>query len=205
MSSPVAILFDMGGVLTTSPFENFAAYETRAGLPTDFIRLVNSTHPDTNAWSRLERGGLDEAGFVGAFEAEALALGHAVDGAAVLACLEVELRPSVIDAVRGVQQKGIPTALLTNNSEPVDIDELPEYAHEVFGAFATIVQSCLIGVRKPDHRFYEIACEQLGVAPAECLFLDDLGINLKSARAMGMTTVKVTTADQVLAALRRYS
>ncbi len=204
MTGPGAILFDMGGVLTTSPFDNFADYEARAGLPPHFIRLVNSTGPDTNAWSRLERGQLDAAGFIATFEAEAAALGHHVDGAAVLACLEVELRPAVIDAVREVQQRGIATALLTNNSEALDVAALPTSAHDVFEAFDTIVQSCLVGLRKPDPRFYQIACERLDVAPARCLFLDDLGVNLKSARAMGMTTLKVTTGDDVLEALRRY-
>jgi putative hydrolase of the HAD superfamily len=199
-----AILFDMGGVLTTSPFDNFADYETRAGLPAHFIRLVNSTDSDTNAWSRLERGELDAAGFIAAFEAEAVGLGQDVDGAAVLACLEVELRPAVIDAVREVQQQGTATALLTNNSEPLDIAALPTHAHDVFDSFDTIVQSCLVGSRKPDPRFYQIACERLGVAPSRCLFLDDLGVNLKSARAMGMATVKVTTGDDVVDALRPF-
>jgi putative hydrolase of the HAD superfamily len=200
-----AILFDMGGVLTTSPFDNFADYEARAGLPADFIRLVNSTDPDTNAWSRLERGELDAAGFISAFEAEAAALGEDVDGATVLACLEVELRPAVIDAVREVQQRSIATALLTNNSEPLDIAALPTHAHDVFEGFDAIVQSCLIRARKPDPRFYQVACERLGVAPSRCLFLDDLGVNLKSARVMGMTTVKVATGDDVVEALRRYA
>lgn len=196
-----AILFDMGGVLTTSPFENFTAYETEAGLPDGLIRRLNSTDPDTNAWARLERGELDDTGFVAAFEAEAAAAGHDVDGQTVLDCLHIEPRPAVLTAVRAVQESGVPTALLTNNHLPLDPDRHGPAFRVVLDGFGAVIESSVVGARKPEPRFYELACERLGVEPGECWFLDDLGINLKPARAMGMTTVKIASGDDVIAAL----
>ena len=64
--------------------------------------------------------------------------------------------------------------------------------------FDVVVESSKAGCRKPDPRFYEIACEELGIEPSQAVFLDDLGINLKPARAMGMTTIKVTDPGEAL-------
>ncbi len=192
-----AALFDFGGVLTSSPFERFAAYEASAGLPVGLIRRINSTNPDDNAWAHFERNLVDRAGFCAEFEAEAAALGHEVDGEAVLACLDGEIRPEM---VRAVEQCGprLKTALLTNNFAAGDgDDERHHQVEEIHELFDLVVESSKVGYRKPDRRFYEIACRGLGVDPAECVFLDDLGINLKPARAMGMTTIKV--ADPVVA------
>lgn len=190
-----AVLFDFGGVILSSPFDAFAAYERRAGLPTDFIRSVNATDPDTNAWARLERNevGIDE--FVEAFEAEALALGHRVDGSAVLACLEGELRPQMVRAVERCREH-VATALLTNNI----VTGSPHWSSggsfaDLLPLFDVVVESSVVGCRKPEPRFYELALEQLAVGAAESVFLDDLGINLKPARAMGMTTIKVGDPD----------
>ena len=72
---------------------------------------------------------------------------------------------------------------------------------EIHELFDEIIESSVVGVRKPEPRFYEIACERLGVDPSECVFLDDLGINLKPARAMGMQTIKVVDPDVALAEL----
>jgi putative hydrolase of the HAD superfamily len=186
-----AVLFDFGGVILTSPFDAFAAYERRAGLPDGFLRRVNSTDPDTNAWARLERSELDVAGFVDAFEQEAAALGEQVDGREVLACLAGELRPEMVEAVRRCAAR-FSTALLTNN---VLDGEAASSSGGSFGGllehFDVVVESSRVGVRKPEPRFYEIALEELGVPASEAVFLDDLGINLKPARAMGMHTIKV--------------
>ena len=195
-----AVLFDFGGVLTSSPFEAFAAYEAEAGLPPDTIRRLNSTNPDDNAWARMERREVDEAGFCELFEAEAAALGLVVDARRVLAGLRGELRPAMVEALRRCSER-LRTALLTNNLAPMAESAEAGAASGVVDLFDVVVESSVVGCRKPELRFYEIACEGLGVEPAACVFLADLGINLKPARAMGMTTVKVVDPDAAIAEL----
>jgi putative hydrolase of the HAD superfamily len=193
-----AALFDFGGVILSSPFEAFNRYEHEHGLPVDFIRTVNSRDEHSNAWARLERSEIDASEFDWGFAEESTALGHCVRGADVLALLAGEVRPEMVVALHRVKACGLALACLTNNivggmSRP-DIDE-------VLGLFDVIVESSKVGVRKPERRFYEIACEQLGVDAADCVFLDDLGVNLKPARDMGMTTIKVASAEQAIAEL----
>ncbi len=182
-----AALFDFGGVILSSPFEAFAHYEVAHELPTDFIRTVNATDPDTNAWARLERSEVDLDGFAAAFEEESSRLGHRVPGWDVLGLLAGEVRPEMVEAVRRCGER-LKTALLTNNVAGLEFN--PAMA-DIVALFDTVVESSVVGVRKPDPEFYEIACERLGIAPTEAVFLDDLGINLKPARAMGMQTIKV--------------
>lgn len=193
-----AVLFDFGGVVLTSPFEAFADYERRAGLPAGFVRTVNATDPDTNAWARLERDeiGVDE--FVDDFEREARALGHPLDGREVIACLRGELRPRMVEAVRRCGDR-YSTALLTNNvATGDDIWSTDRDGRSLLELFDVVVESSAIGVRKPEPTFYRIALERLGIEGSEAVFLDDLGINLKPARAMGMTTIKVIDPDDAL-------
>ena len=182
-----AALFDFGGVILSSPFEAFARFEDEHGLPTGFLRTVNATDPDTNAWARLERSEIDLDGFAAAFEAESSALGHAVSGHDVLGLLAGEVRPAMVEAVRRCSER-LKTGLLTNNI--IGLGGHPG-VDEIVSLFDTVVESSVVGVRKPDPAFYEIACDRLDIEPAEAVFLDDLGINLKPARAMGMTTIKV--------------
>ncbi|MCU1357594.1 MAG: HAD-superfamily hydrolase, phosphatase [Acidimicrobiales bacterium] len=182
-----AALFDFGGVILSSPFDAFARYEADRGLPPGFLRSVNATDPDTNAWARLERSELDLDGFAAAFEEESSTLGHRVPGWDVLELLAGDLRPEMVEAVRRCGER-LKTALLTNNVTGMEANgELAD----VVAMFDVVVESSVVGVRKPDPAFYEIACEQLGIEPSEAVFLDDLGINLKPARAMGMATIKV--------------
>jgi putative hydrolase of the HAD superfamily len=195
-----AVLFDFGGVLTSSPFEAFATYEAEAGLPAGTIRLLNATNPDENAWARLERNEVDRAGFADLFDSEAAALGFKVDAVRVLAALDGQLRPEMVEAVRRCSAR-MATALLTNNIEPIEEWTHSQETDEVVGLFDVIVQSSVVGCRKPEPRFYEIACQQLGVKPSSCVFLDDLGVNLKPARAMGMATIKVLDPAQALTEL----
>ena len=195
-----AVLFDFGGVLTSSPFEAVAAYEAEAGLPPDTIRRLNATNPDDNAWARMERREVDEAGFCDLFEAEAAALGLAVDARMVLAGLRGEVRPAMVEALRRCSEH-LRTALLTNNVTPMAESVEMGQASAVVDLFDVVVESSVVGCRKPERRFYELACEGLGVAPEACVFLDDLGVNLKPARAMGMTTIKVADPDDAIAEL----
>ena len=196
-----AVLFDFGGVILSSPFEAFAAYERRVGLPESFIRRVNSTSPDTNAWARFERNELTLDEFVSEFEAEARALGHPVDGHEVIACLSGEIRPAMVEAVRRCGERHA-TALVTNNvvTGRESWSSGGSFA-DILDLFDVVVESSVVGVRKPEPRFYELTLERLGVDATEAVLLDDLGINLKLARAMGMTTIKVEDPDVAIAEL----
>jgi putative hydrolase of the HAD superfamily len=194
-----AVMFDFGGVISSSPFEAFAHLETERGLPADFIRTVNATNPDTNAWAKLERGEVDLDTFGLLWSDEATALGHELDGRLVLEKLGGEIRPRMVDAIRSCREK-YKTACLTNNFTRAEAI-LSEEVAAVYGLFDAILESRVLGVRKPDPRFYELACEALDVEPDECVFLDDLGVNLKPARALGMHTIKVTDPDVALAEL----
>ena len=197
-----AVLWDFGGVILSSPFEAFRRYEAERRIPLDFIRGVNATNPDLNAWARLERAELDHDGFDRAFAEESRALGHEVPGADVLALLAGDVRPEMVKALDGVIAAGYRTACLTNNVVRRDDEpaERPDVA-AVMAKFDVIVESSKVGIRKPEHGFYTRACELLDVEPAACVFLDDLGINLKPAREMGMRTIKVDAPDQAIAEL----
>jgi len=185
--------------MTTSPFEAFSRYEQDHGLPIGFIRTVNATDPDANAWARLERGEIDLEEFSCRFESEARALGYAVDAAAIIDLLGGDVRPAMVDALRSYAKR-YRTGLLTNNfslarpSAPARAEEVAA----VVGIFDVVVESSKVGVRKPEERFFEIACEMLEIAPQEAVFVDDLGVNLKPARKLGMTTIKFVTEAQAL-------
>jgi putative hydrolase of the HAD superfamily len=202
-----AVLWDFGGVLTESPFEAFRRYERRRGLPDDFIRSLNAVNPDDNAWARFERGEIPLEEFDRAFGAESRGAGFAVPGAEVIALLYGEPRPAMIEAVRRCGQHYV-TACLTNNVKTGMGHGLPAtdaraaQVQEILGLFDHVFESSLIGARKPEPRFYRMALEALKVQPREAVYLDDLGINLKPARAMGMTTIKVQDADQALRELQ---
>jgi putative hydrolase of the HAD superfamily len=206
-----AVLFDFGGVLTSSPFETFARYEAANGLPDGFIRSVNATNHHDNAWARFERSeiGFDE--FCDSFESEALDAGGRLDTRGLFAALSMSLRPTMIEAVRRCRAL-FKTGLLTNNfvspgaKAPVGAtrgsgDDRGKTLGEVLDLFDVVVESSVIGVRKPDPRFYLLACEQLGIGPERAVFLDDLGINLKAARQLGMVTIKVGDPYEAIAEL----
>jgi putative hydrolase of the HAD superfamily len=188
-----AVLWDFGGVILSSPFEAFNHYETARGLPLDHIRRVNATNPDANAWALLERNDVTPAQFDDLFATESAALGHRVPGADVLALLSGEVRPQMVAALDLVIAAGYRTACLTNNVVSTSSDPSPRHIEvaAIMARFDHVVESSKVGCRKPEPRFYEIACELVGVGPDECIFLDDLGINLKPAAAMGMRTIKV--------------
>ncbi len=198
-----AVLFDFGGVVTSSPFAAFSTYESSNGLPDGLIRTINSTNPDDNAWAKLERSEVDTAGFAELFEAEAATLGHSVDGRVVLDLLSGEVRPQMVTAIRRIKDAGFAIACLTNNirSRP-NVAPRADTA-EVMALFDHVTESSVVGIRKPEPEFYRRALAALSEAttpiePTEAVFLDDLGINLKPARAMGITTIKVVEADQAL-------
>ena len=192
-----AVLFDFGGVILSSPFEAFAEYENEIGLPPDTIRKINATNPDTNAWAQFERREVNPEEFVLLFERDALALGHELDAQRILEGLHGSLRPVMVEALRKCSFK-FKTAMLTNNITPMGEQELDEEVEKVVEIFDLLIESSIEGCRKPEEKFYEIACDRLNVKPENCVFLDDLGINLKPARAMGMTTIKVIDPEDAI-------
>jgi len=199
-----AVIWDFGGVFTSSPFEAFARYEREKGLPADLIRKINGANHLQNAWARFERAELDLDGFDKAFAAEALALGHRVPGRDVIGLLAGDFRPDVIAALRRIKAGGLKTGCITNNvpaNQTGSAEGRSLYAREVMELFDHVIESAKTGIRKPDPRIYEMMCEALGVKPAVCVYLDDLGVNLKPARAMGMVTIKVESGPQAIAEL----
>jgi len=191
-----AVMFDFGGVISTSPFEAFARLEAEHGLPADFIRSVNATNPRDNAWARLERGELGVNAFGPEWATEARALGHELDGRLVLQRLGGEIRPQMVAAIKSCRT-AYKTACLTNNFGSAE-SVVSEEVAAVYTLFDAVLESRVLGVRKPDPRFYELACAAVGVEPEESVFLDDLGINLKPACDLGMRTIKVAEPDQAL-------
>jgi putative hydrolase of the HAD superfamily len=202
-----AVIWDFGGVILTSPFEAFARYEREIGLPDDFIRKVNATNPDNNAWAQLERSEIDVAGFGLLFESEARAISdhqavRNISGTHVIDLLAGEVRPRMVEALRRCRAAGLPIACLTNNIHGGGAGSTSHNRNvqvaEAMALFDHVVESSKIGVRKPEPGAYLATCDLLGVAPSACVFLDDLGINLKPARALGMTTIKVVDPDVAL-------
>jgi putative hydrolase of the HAD superfamily len=205
-NSPRAVLWDFGGVILSSPFEAFNRYEDEAGLPKDFIRSLNARNPDTNAWAKMERSEVSLEGFVSLFEDEARQAGHQVDGWKILQALSGDVRPQMVEALRRCKA-AFRVACITNNMKSgagPGMARSPEKARavaDIMTLFEHVVESSKLGLRKPDPRIYRHACDLLDVPPQDCIYLDDLGINLKPARAMGMRTIKVGDPDLAIAEL----
>ena len=201
-----AVIWDFGGVFTTSPFEAFNRFEAEQGLPQDLIRRINATNPDTNAWALFERNEVDATGFDGLFLAESGALGHPVSGRDVLPLLAGALRPRMVAALKTCKQH-FKVGCVTNNvvsmhSPGQDQDQRAAGAMgQVMPLFDAIIESSKAGVRKPDPKIYLMMCELLAVRPEACVYLDDLGINCKPAAGLGMKAIKVVDVDQTLAEL----
>jgi putative hydrolase of the HAD superfamily len=203
-----AILWDFGGVITSSPFEAFNRYEREQNLPLDFIRQVNATNPETNAWAQFESSRISADEFDIAFEAETRHAGHAIRGRIVIEMLSGNVRPRMVEVLETCRQQ-YRIACLTNNVKSGEgpgmarSAESARQVREAMSLFEFVLESSKEGIRKPDPRFYMRACERLQVEPRQTVFLDDLGINLKSARELGMTTIKVTSESQAIADLSK--
>jgi putative hydrolase of the HAD superfamily len=200
-----AVIWDFGGVFTTSPFDAFTRYERERGLPENLIRKINSTNHLENAWAKFERSEVDLDGFDVLFAAEAKALGHDVPGRDIIPLLAGDFRPEMIEALKRIKTK-FKTGCITNNVPSMKQDSeggRTFYAREIMALFDHVIESSKVGIRKPDPRIYEMMCETLGVSPGACVYLDDLGGNLKPARAMGMTTIRVESGPQAIAELEQ--
>ena len=201
-----AVIWDFGGVFTSSPFEAFNRYEAENGLPKDLIRRINATDPDTNAWALFERNEIDAKGFDELFLAESTALGHPVPGADVLPLLSGHLRPQMVAALKACKAHFkvgcITNNMVTHHSPGADAPQRAAGAMgQVMPLFDHIIESSKAGVRKPDPKIYLMMCEALEVKPEACVYLDDLGINCKPAAALGMRAIKVVEVGQTLAEL----
>jgi putative hydrolase of the HAD superfamily len=199
-----AVIFDFGGVITSSPFEAFNRMEVARGLPQNFVRQVNSNNPDNNAWAKFERAEIDTAQFDALFAQEAQALGHSLDGASVIACLAGDIRLDMVAALDQLKAGGFLIGCITNNvpagkgAGMAGSTEKADAVEAIMARFDHLIESSKAGVRKPDPRIYQMMCDALDVAPAACIYLDDLGINCKPAAALGMAAIKVTSGQQAL-------
>ena len=198
------IIWDFGGVITSSPFEAFNRLEAEKGVPKDSVRRINSADPDNNAWARFERAELDESGFDEAFAEEAKAIGIELRGADVLARLAGDVRPAMVATLDRLKSEGFTIACITNNvpagkgAGMAMSDEKAAAVKAIMERFDHIIESSKAGIRKPDPRIYQLMFEALKVEPGECIYLDDLGINCKPAAALGMAAIKVSAERQAL-------
>ena len=198
-----AVIWDFGGVFTSSPFEAFNRFEAESGLPHDLIRSVNRINPDDNAWARFERTEIDAAGFDTLFLAESTALGHPVRGAEVLPLISGQVRPAMVGALK-LCKTHFKVGCITNNMATGNGASMAADPHKaadvaaIFPLFDALIESSKAGVRKPDPRIYLMMCDQLAGKPDNCVYLDDLGVNCKPAAALGMAAIKVTNETQAL-------
>jgi putative hydrolase of the HAD superfamily len=203
-----AVVWDFGGVLTTGPFPAFNRFEREHGLPADFIRRINATNPTANAWARFESGTITLDAFDREFEAESRAAGHPIPGRLILPLIGGDIRPRMVAALQRCKPH-FRVACLTNNMPMAAAraeDGTPAgKAGAVMPLFDLVVESSKEGIRKPDPAIYLLVCRRLEIEPHDAVFLDDLGINLKPARALGMKTIKVVDEDQALAELASHT
>jgi putative hydrolase of the HAD superfamily len=203
-----AVIWDFGGVFTTSPFEAFNRYEAARGLPRDFIRRINATDPDANAWALFESSQVDARGFDVKFLEESTAAGFPVRGADILPLLSGDVRPAMVAALKLCKTR-YKVGCITNNmsqGEGPSMAVTREGAHraaDIMVLFDAVIESSKAGVRKPDPRIYRMMCDLLAVEPQACVYLDDLGVNCKPAAQLGMAAIKVVSETQALDDLAR--
>ncbi len=198
-----AILWDFGGVFTTSPFENFNLLEERCGAPRDFIRTLNSVNPTTNAWAQFESNQVSLEEFDELFAKESKLAGHEIRGKDVISMLSGDLRPKMVELLKLCKEQ-YKVACITNNVKAgrgpgmSSDDDKASKVSKVMELFDDVIESSVEGIRKPNPEIYKLACQRISVEPDKCLFIDDLGINLKPAKELGMKTIKVLNEAQAL-------
>ena len=197
MTGVRAVVFDIGGVIQDSPLHAIARYEADHGLPAGAINRTVVATGEAGAWSRLERGELTVEAWCQPFERDCRAHGVSVDAVRLMQYIAEagRERPVMLRAVGRLREHGLRVGALTNNWATV---AAPAGPHPIARHFDVLVESRAVGMRKPDPRIYQLMCRPLDVAPAETAFLDDIGANLKSARALGMRTIKVDDPAQAL-------
>tara|TARA_Y100000389_G_scaffold45082_1_gene39868 strand:- start:2345 stop:2971 length:627 start_codon:yes stop_codon:yes gene_type:complete len=200
-----AIIWDFGGVITSSPFEAFNNFENQNNLPLDIIRKINSENPDSNAWAKFERNDISKDEFDMLFGKEAKRKGFNITGKQIIGLLSGTIRPFMVDFLKDLKGK-YKLGCITNNvqSDDQSKQDYSKEASEAMALFDHVIESSLVGLRKPDPRIYYMSCEALGVDPKDCIYLDDLGINLKPARAIGMTTIKVIDPNIAVGQVKEF-
>ena len=198
-----AILWDFGGVVTSSPFEAFNEFESANDLPPDLIRTINSENPDSNAWAKFESNQVSIEEFDELFFQEALTKGFQVRGKDIIKLLSGSIRKNMVDFLKELKGN-YKLGCITNtvNSQDDLKDKERQLKKEAMALFDHVVESSKVGIRKPNPKIYKMSCLALSVEPKECIYLDDLGINLKPARELGMATIKVVNPEEAIQEVR---
>jgi putative hydrolase of the HAD superfamily len=203
-----AVISDFGGVLTTPLMHSFAAFQDRTGIPAASLGSAMQTVAEregAHPLFELETGRLTEHDFLERVgeELEPL-LGHRPEMHRFREIYFEALDPNqpMIDEMRAIKARGYRMALLTNNVrewEPLWRSMLP-----VDEIFEVVVDSAFVGMRKPDPPIYELAVERLGggITPPECVFVDDVLVNVEAARELGMSTIHFLENEQAIAEIQ---
>ena len=196
-----AIIWDFGGVITSSPFEAFNQFEEANGLPKDIIRTINSENPDTNAWAKFESNSITIDVFNDLFLKEAKAKGLDIKGRDIIKLLKGSIRKNMVSFLRELKSD-FKLGCITNNVKSSSEENNDNETKEAMSLFDHIIESSIVGIRKPNPEIYMMSCDALKVSPDQCIYLDDLGINLKPAIELGMTTIKVIQPEDAIQEVR---
>ena len=196
-----AIIWDFGGVITSSPFEAFNQFEEANGLPKDIIRNINSENPDTNAWAKFESNSITIDVFNDLFLKEAKAKGFDIKGRDIIKLLKGSIRKNMVSFLRELKSD-FKLGCITNNVKSSSEENNDNETKEAMSLFDHVIESSIVGIRKPNPEIYMMSCDALKVSPDQCIYLDDLGINLKPARELGMTTIKVIQPEDAIQEVR---
>jgi putative hydrolase of the HAD superfamily len=196
-----AIIWDFGGVITSSPFDAFNEFEEVNGLPKDIIRTINSENPDMNAWAQFESNSITIDQFDDLFLKEAKAKGFDIKGRDIIKLLKGSIRENMVSFLRELKSD-FKLGCITNNVKPSSEENTDNETKEAMSIFDHVIESSIVGIRKPNPEIYMMSCDALNVSPDQCIYLDDLGINLKPARELGMTTIKVIQPEDAIQEVR---
>ena len=196
-----AIIWDFGGVITSSPFDAFNEFEEVNGLPKDIIRTINSENPDMNAWAQFESNSITIDQFDDLFLKEAKAKGFDIKGKDIIKLLKGSIRENMVSFLRELKSN-FKLGCITNNVKPSSEENSDNETKEAMSIFDHVIESSIAGIRKPNPEIYMMSCDALNVSPDQCIYLDDLGINLKPARELGMTTIKVIQPEDAIQEVR---
>ena len=196
-----AIIWDFGGVITSSPFNAFNEFEEVNGLPIDIIRTINSENPDMNAWAQFESNSITIDQFDDLFLKEAKAKGFDIKGRDIIKLLKGSIRENMVSFLRELKSN-FKLGCITNNVKPSSEENTDNETKEAMSIFDHVIESSIVGIRKPNPEIYMMSCDALNVSPDQCIYLDDLGINLKPARELGMTTIKVIQPEDAIQEVR---
>ena len=196
-----AIIWDFGGVITSSPFDAFNEFEEVNGLPKDIIRTINSENPDMNAWAQFESNSITIDQFDDLFLKEAKAKGFDIKGRDIIKLLKGSIKENMVSFLRELKSD-FKLGCITNNVKPSSEENTDNETKEAMSIFDHVIESSIVGIRKPNPEIYMMSCDALNVSPDQCIYLDDLGINLKPARELGMTTIKVIQPEDAIQEVR---